>query len=254
MKVLRLLLIATCLLFSWNAVGFAEMSSDEALLKFVSAGAAYKDGRYDTAIDGYNAILEGGRVNGPVYYNLGNSYFKKENVGQAVLSYERARIFIPRDSDLNYNDQYVHSKIDRHFMDSGQNFIDRAVKRHIQFYTYDEMAIILFCIGLMIGAICLISLYFQWPQSLTGGIIAALTISFLVYSVGLVAKVKIERNLAVVMSATDTFFEPRTDSTAHFKISEGMKVRILKSQGYWVKIQRLDGKIGWVDQKVLEVI
>jgi len=254
MKILKLFIILTSLLFSWGTSGFAEISSDKALLEFVSAGVAYKDGRYDAAIDGYNTILEGGRVNGSVYYNLGNSYFKKENVGQAVLSYERARKFIPRDSDLNYNDQYVHSKIDRYFADNSQNFIERTFKRHVQFYTNDEMVVILFCIGLLIGAICLISLYFQLPPAVTNGIIALLTISFLVYSAGLVAKVKIEKNLAVVMSATDTFFEPRTDSTAHFKISEGMKVRILKSQGFWVKIERLDGKIGWVDQKVLEEI
>ena len=81
-----------------------------------------------------------------------------------------------------------------------------------------------------------------------------LTLSLLVYSAGLAAKVQAERDLAVVMTTTETFFEPRNDSTAHFKISEGMKVRILKSQGLWVKIQRVDGKIGWVDQEVLEII
>jgi len=254
MKVLRLFIILTCLLFLGSKSGVTEMTSHEALSEFVAAGMAYKEGRYDAAITRYDTILDGNRVNGPLYYNLGNSYFKKKNVGQAVLNYERAKKFIPRDSDLNFNYRYVRSKIDQQTVDSGQSFFDRAVKSHIQFYTIDEMAIILFWLGFAISGIFLISLYVQWPQSATGGIITVLILSFLVYSLGLVAKVQVERDLAIVMSETDTFFEPRTDSTVHFKLSEGMKARILKRQGNWVKIERLDGKIGWVDREVLEKI
>jgi len=33
-----------------------------------------------------------------------------------------------------------------------------------------------------------------------------------------------------------------------------MKARILKLQGNWIKIERLDGKAGWVDRKILEKI
>jgi len=253
MKVLRIFIILPCLLLFVSVSGFAEMTSDEALSEFVVAGIAYKEGRYDTAIERYNAILKGDRVNGPLYYNLGNSYFKKKNVGQAVLNYERAKKFIPRDSDLNYNKRYVRSKIDQQ-TDVKQSFLDRAIVSHNQFYTIDEMVIILYGIGLMIGMIHLISLYIQWPQSLTSGIIAVLIFSLFIFSTGIIAKIKAERGLAVVMTDSNSLFEPRTDSTVHFKLSEGMKARILKRQGNWVKIKRLDGKVGWIDREVLEKI
>jgi len=152
MKALRLLIILLCLLLLGSVSGFAEMTTDEALSEFVAAGMAYKEGRYDTAIKRYNTILKGDRVSGPLYYNLGNSYFKKKNIGQAVLNYERAKKFIPRDSDLNFNERYVHSKIDQQ-TSVKQSFLDRAIVSHIQFYTINEMAIILYCIGLMIGII-----------------------------------------------------------------------------------------------------
>jgi len=253
MKALRLLIILPCLLLLGSLDGFAEMTSDEVLSEFVAAGMAYKEGRYDTAIERYNAILKEDQVSGPLYYNLGNSYFKKKNVGQAVLNYERAKKFIPRDSDLNFNEHYVRSKIDQQ-TDVTQSFLDRAIASHIQFYTIDEMVIILYCIGLMIGILHLISLYVQWPQTVTSGIIAALIFSMFIYSTGLIAKVQAERELAVIMTDSNTLFEPRTDSTVHFKLSEGMKARILKLQGNWIKIERLDGKVGWIDQEVLEKI
>jgi len=254
MKVLKLSIILLCLLFLGSASGHAEMTSDQALSAFVSAGMAYKEGRYDTAINRYSTILDGNLVNGPLYYNLGNSYFKKGNMGQAVLNYERARMFIPRDSDLNFNYRYVRSKIDQQASGVGQNFFDRIVQNHIQFYTIDEMMIILFCLGFMIGALYLVSLYAYWPTSVRNGMIAILIVGLLIYGGGLVMKVRYERDLAVVMTETNTFFEPRTDSTVHFKMSEGMQARILKSQGDWVKIERLNGKVGWIDREVLEKI
>ena len=253
MKTLRLFIFLPCLLLLGSVSGFAQMASDEALSKFVAAGMAYKEGRYDAAVEQYNAILKGDRVSGPLYYNLGNSYFKKKNVGQAVLSYERAKKFIPRDSDLNFNEHYVRSKIDQQ-TDLKQSFLDRVIDSHIQFYTIDEMVIILYCIGLVIGMIHLIALYARWPQTVTNGILAALVLSLLIYSTGLVAKVQTERKLAIVMIDSKTFFEPRTDSTVHFKLSEGMKARILKRQGNWIKIERLDGKVGWIDGEILEEI
>jgi len=253
MKTLRLFIFLPCLLLFGSVSGFAEMTPDEALSKFVAAGIAYEEGRYDAAIERYNAILKGNRVSGPLYYNLGNSYFKKKNVGQAVLNYERAKKFIPRDSDLKFNEQYVRSKIDQQ-TDAKQSVLDRAIGSHIQFYTIDEMAIILYCLGLMIGIIHLIALYVQWPQTVTSWVIAALIFTLFIYSTGLVAKVQAELELAVVMTGSNTLFEPRTDSTVHFKLSEGMKARILKRQGNWIKIERLDGKVGWVDREVLEEI
>jgi len=254
MKILRLVIIFLCLLFFGNLNSFAEMTSDEALSEFVAAGIAYKEGRYDGAIKRYNKILEGNWVSGPLYYNLGNSYFKRKNVGHAVLNYHRAKKYIPRDSDLNYNDRYVRNKIEQQDIGSGQSFFDRAYRTHIQSYTIDELVMILFCIILLSGILFLISLSVHWPRSATGGIIIVLILSLFVYSASLIAKVRIEHNIAIVMTETDAFFEPRTDSTVHFTLSEGIQARILKTQGTWVKIERLDGKIGWVDRDVLEII
>lgn len=254
MRVLRTLMILSFTMLLGGMECSAQMTSDEAISEFVAAGIAYKEGRYDAAINRYSNILDGRRVNGPLYYNLGNSYFKKKSVGRAVLNYERAKKFIPRDSDLNFNEHYVRSKIDRVVSETGQSFFDRAIVRHIQFYTIDEMVMILFGTGFLIGVLFLITSYVQWSRSVIGGIVAVLIFSFLMYGGSLFAKVQMEKGLAIVMIKTDTFFEPRTDSTVHFTLSEGMKARILKTEGNWVKIERLDGKAGWVDREVLEEI
>jgi len=234
--------------------GFAQMSHDGALSEFAVAGIAYKEGRYDEAVVRYNKILKGGQTSGIIHYNLGNSYFKRGKIGKAILNYERARRSIPRDSDLNFNYEFVRSKADSYGYAGKSKIFDQLIQSHIQFYTIDEMVVILVGIAIIIGILFLVSLYVHWPETLRGGVLIILVLIFLVYGIGLIIKVDGERDLAIVMTSTESFFEPRTDSTVHFKLHEGSKAKILKSEGHWIKIQRLDKKIGWVDRDVLEKI
>jgi len=254
MKSLKVTFIFICILFLQAVDGYAQVTSGEALSEFIGAGIAYRDARYDEAISRYEKILDGNRVNGPLYYNLGNSYFKKGSLGKAILNYERAKKFIPRDSDLNFNDRYVRSQIGQYVQEEGTHFIGSAFKSFIGFYTIDEMIIIVVLIGILIGVIFLGSLYLNWPSSFARGMIIVLFVSLILYGSGLFGKIRYDKNMAVVMEGTESYFEPRADSTVHFNLPEGAKARILKRKGNWVKIKRLDGKIGWVDMDVLEEI
>ena len=71
--------------------------------QFFEANQAYKNHQFQQAIDGYIHLIENGHENGQVYYNLGNAYFRIGDLGRAILSYERARLLIPRDGDLSFN-------------------------------------------------------------------------------------------------------------------------------------------------------
>ena len=140
-------LVCTFILLGSNS--YAQISVGDALSKFASAGIAYKEGRYDEAISRYNEISGAGRESGPIYYNLGNSYFKKGDIGNTALSYARAKKFIPRDSDLLFNEKYTQSKIDQYGSGKNPNIFEFVLDDFIQFWTVDEVVIIL--VGLMIS-------------------------------------------------------------------------------------------------------
>jgi len=254
MKIINSILLSFYFLLVMVGGACAQISYDEALSQFVTAGMAYKEGRYDAAATHYNNILEGGRTSGPLHYNLGNSYFKKGDIGRAILNYERAMKFIPRDSDLNFNYDYVKSQTDQYGFAEKLKILNRLVQSHIHFYTIDEMVLILIGVVMVMGILFLVLLYVRWPESIRSGIFALLLCIFLIYGIGLIVKVDEGRDLVIVMIPTESYFEPRTDSIVHFKLSEGTKAKILKSEGHWIKIQRLDGKIGWIDRNVLEKI
>ena len=62
------------------------------------------------------------------------------------------------------------------------------------------------------------------------------------------------RHSAIALQEADSKFEPLENATVHFSISEGEKVKILKTQDGWSKIQRADGKMGWIQEKFIEQI
>ena len=45
-----------------------------------------------------------------VYYNLGNAYYRTDNITKAVLNYERAHLLSPGDEDISFNLQFARSK------------------------------------------------------------------------------------------------------------------------------------------------
>ncbi|MCK5180670.1 MAG: SH3 domain-containing protein, partial [Candidatus Omnitrophica bacterium] len=169
-------------------------------------------------------------------------------------NYGRAKRLIPRDSDLNFNSRYVSSRVDGYRNGEKMSFLDRTMKSYIEFYTIDEMVMIIIGTIFVIGIVVLLSLYLNWPRSFGQTTVALLALIAVVYTIGLVWKVQHARDLAVVVTAAESYFEPRADSTVHFKLPEGTKARILRLEGAWAKVRRSDGKVGWVSRDALERI
>ena len=48
------------------------------------ANQSYLDGEYELAADRYEAILARGHVNGHIFFNLGNCYFRLNQLGRAI--------------------------------------------------------------------------------------------------------------------------------------------------------------------------
>ena len=74
-----------------------------------NADAEYSKGNYVQAIKDYEELLRKNKT-ADVYYNLGNAYYRTDNIVQAVLAYERALMLSPGDEDIRFNLQMARSK------------------------------------------------------------------------------------------------------------------------------------------------
>jgi tetratricopeptide (TPR) repeat protein len=76
----------------------------------IAADSAYVKGDYKAAIEIYESLAANNGESADVYYNLGNAYYKSENIAKAVLNYERALLLNPDDEDIRFNLELARSK------------------------------------------------------------------------------------------------------------------------------------------------
>jgi len=77
---------------------------------FYKANDAYRAGEYARAADLYASLVRRGQGGGGLHYNLGNCYLRMDRLGPAVWYYERARLYMPRDPDLDFNLRYARDR------------------------------------------------------------------------------------------------------------------------------------------------
>lgn len=221
---------------------------------FVQANAAYKEGRYDAAVEDYKKILGLGLESGNLYYNLGNSYFKKGEPGQALLHYERALCFIPGDSDLRSNHAYVLSSLDLSPEFFGNRF-ERLAQRLFDGLTMDALTALLSVTYILVVLVLAGFLYIRGFKKTGQIILTALVVLFVLSAVSLNRRIRLfHRGAIIIVKEAKVQFEPVEGATAYFRLTQGQKVERIEETGTWCKVRRPDRKTGWVEKSALGAV
>ena len=222
---------------------------------FYRANLFYEAGDYAEAIKKDESILESGFRSGNLYYNLGNAYFKNGELGKAILNYERARRFMPRDSALLSNYRYAKSLMKRPDPPGKRFLVFKWLDRGMDYLTLKQSIVLGFILYYCIIVYVIITKIFKRYVQYSTLITYVLCILLALVAIPTVRKIKdLERGAIITAKIIDARFEPLDDAAVHFPIYEGMKVYILRTKGAWCKIKRPDGKIGWLPKSALEII
>ncbi|MBN2226897.1 MAG: hypothetical protein JW763_06000 [candidate division Zixibacteria bacterium] len=95
-----LLILGSVLVLMAGSVSAAEINADSL---FAAATGHYENMEYDAALADYLKLEEAGYVSAPLYFNIGNCYFKQDEPGYAILYYLRAQRLDPTDEDIAGN-------------------------------------------------------------------------------------------------------------------------------------------------------
>lgn len=234
------------------AADAAVLTRTGAFALFARAARHYQDGEFKQAREAYQSILDAGWESGPVYYNLGNTCYRMGQKGRAIVNYERALQFMPRDGDLRFNYRYVTAGVPKFSFSFGPRLVSRALERHASFYSQDEMVIILTALATAMVLVILISQWQRWPLKRLWWCEGGLAIIFIIFLTGFILKVQYRLNSAFAVDASEAKFEPNPEATTHFRLQEGEAVRILRTEFGWLKIERPDGQMGWVPGQAVE--
>jgi len=222
---------------------------------FESSDEYYKKGDYPSAIKDYEKILDSGYETGNLYYNVGNSYFKQNMIGKAIVNYKRALRLQPRDGDVRSNYKFAFSTVKRNVFPKQKVFVLKLFDIVNKNLTTNEVTIVLSLVILvfMVNAL----LYVSFIPTRRFFVLSSLVLIFifLTNAYFLYSKARlIGKEAVVIQEAPEARFEPFPRATTHFTLYEGEEVLVIERMDSWCKIKRVDGKIGWVKADSIEVV
>ena len=229
---------------------FSNIFSKDFDENFNKANNYYNNSKYLESIKIYESILAGGWESSNLYYNLGNSYFRQNQIGQSVWAYKKALKMDPRNEDLIKNLSIAEAKIKDRIILPDEFYFVKVYGNFKSRYTLKE-----------------------WL--LAGGIIVLFAVvSFLISEFHIFNNLKIVRVVKILILLTvtihivilDKFFDDDDDkfgiiidnqvkaysgpfygdNSILFNINEGTEVMIKQNQKNWTEIILLDGKRAWI--------
>ena len=81
---------------------------------FKQSNDYYTNGNYEAALDGYFEIINSGFESAELYFNLGNSFYKLNNIPESNFYFEKALAISPNDTDIISNLSFAQNlRIDK---------------------------------------------------------------------------------------------------------------------------------------------
>ena len=215
------------------------------------AEKAYDSKNFKISIHHYQKLINEGYKSYQLYFNLGNSYYRNNELGKAIYYYELASKSNPADDDIKINLAIATSKtIDK--VNSKENFFITAIKTNIlsPFSTFTwsiftisfiSLASILFFIFINSNNILIKRISFI-------GTCFCFILFTLSYFLGYTSlKSKSENKFAIITSKEIKILnEPTISGISKFNLHEGTKIRIVENKGEWILIKLDNGNEGWI--------
>jgi tetratricopeptide (TPR) repeat protein len=244
------ILILPILIFNGSCFA-AEKSSPEEL--FFEANRAYKEGRFQDAADGYLRLIENGFVNGHLYYNLANAFFRAGRLGQAVLNYKRAQVLMPRDADLNYNLRLALDQT-QDAVAASQNYLNQAFF-WLDAMTLRELLWALALLNIVFWSILVLRLFRKREWSYY--VFIVLLIFWLAAGASLGVKwyqLKTDQRAVILAPVVDVLAGPEANDTVLFKLHAGTTVHRERTEDGWSLIRLSPTKRGWIKSSTIEQV
>ena len=224
-----------------------------------NADDEYAKGNYQQAIKDYQEILKTG-VSSEIYYNLGNAYYRTDNITQALLAYERALQLSPGDNDIRFNLQYARSKTIDKITPETEMFVVTWYNSLVNFTSVDRWANT--AIVSIVMALLLILVFLFAPQmwarksGFYGSAVFLLLFAFAnLFAFQQKHELETKQGAIVIAPTVNVKKTPAASGTDVFVIHEGTRVDITdRGMKQWRGIKLADGREGWLKTSQIEEI
>jgi tetratricopeptide (TPR) repeat protein len=241
------------------ALLFSTISLAQTTTSFEKGNTLYNQGEYKDAVEAYKAILDEGVHSAELYYNLGNAYYKLNEVAPSVYYYEKALQLAPNDNDIQNNLAFARNMtIDaiQAIPEAGFSKFLNGITNTMTFDGWAKTAVVFVCCFVVL----FLGYYFAyatlWKRLAFIGSMASLVLMAITLSLAF-HKFNLDNNdkpAIVFAKESKVRSEPNTRSEEAFTLHEGTKVQILENVTNWRKIKLADGKTGWIPDEDIKAL
>jgi len=241
------------------SVANPAVSQDTNKDKFYQGVSYFTAGSYKEALQAWNEIYNTGYRSANLDYNIGNAYFKLNNIPSAILFYERAYLLKPADENINYNLQVARTLIVDRFQEIPELFFIKwynFVSLFLSTNSWAKISLTFFVLFLLF-----LSLYIYSPRHRYKVIGFWLAILLIILSLTSLAFTK--RNKSLVYDSHKAIIttpmvsgksSPDKSGNDIFVLHEGTKITVEDKVGEWLEIRLSDGNKGWVPLNSIIII
>ncbi|MBI4585452.1 MAG: hypothetical protein HY717_15675 [Planctomycetes bacterium] len=237
-------------------------AADDPHVIFSEANRRFEEARSDEdlirAAEGYRRLLDRGLKNSQLYYNLGNTYLRLRDHGQAILNFRRALLYQPDHAKAIAMLEYARQQVSlaERFDTGGESPILRTLffwHYGLAFSTRLEALILaLLFFWILLAA----RLFTRLPYHRF--LIAALLAVAIALGVSLGAQLLLQRGAEAVIVAKEAEVRsgngPDFDLVFKHPLPSGIEVKILESRAHWHFVEFPGGVEGWILASAVEEI
>jgi hypothetical protein len=214
---------------------------------------------YEKAILNYEKILhEGGIRNPKLYYNLGNAYFLKEDLGRAILNYRRAEELDKADTNIQKNLAFARSRrIDKVAVKTERRVLHTLFFWHYDFSIKTKFLLMCICFAIVFVSLTAMLWYVKSAPWVFGTVVCGLlTICFLT-SVVLETRIRSHRVCGVITAPEVIARQgdgPNYPESFKDSLHAGTEFDLLERRSVWFHIRLTDNSDGWIPDNSAGVI
>lgn len=238
-------------------VGITDNSNVQAAIDAYNGGDFHKAAELlETEII---ANKKGGLESPALYYNLGNTYFRLNELGKARLNYERAALLEPSDRDIQHNIEYVTTRIEDKILEVDTLFISswfNGIQNLFVSNTWAVVGIVLFLcfVGSLFAFFFTQQILIKKTSFYIGLVVVIFCIFANVFAYRQKQKVEQRETAVIMVASVSVVSSPDINSKELFRLHVGTKVRVTKDDRNWLEIEIDNGSVGWVQRDKIEII
>lgn len=227
--------------------------------KFMQANNAYNESDFNDAINLYEELLSNNVESPDLYLNLGNAYLKVNNLGKAILNYEKGLTISNNHQSLITNLKIAQKQIKTPITPIPDFFLSRywcAVVGWFSSTTWAILQVLLFLLVSTSVGLWLLSKSLNRKRSAFYSLIA-LSFLFLLSLTAGFFKHNLERNPSegvIISDEARLLSGASAQSELLLNLSQGVKVKLVDQIDEYYKVELLDKEVGWISKEELETI